>query len=239
LSTLINTLLGQGDCRGMVAITFDDGYLNNFECASPILKKSSMSAAFFLATGFIGADRWAWTDRLEYLVASAHKSGDRSEFLRSVKSELKDLDWKVAESRVQQIGAEFGVSEARPHGQYRFMSWDNARALVHAGFEVGAHTVNHAILSRVPLAKAEEEILGSQSRLRAETGQCCATFCYPNGKKSDFTPEVMGICSRNFDAALAAIPGTARLAERFEIRRIGIDCGTSVERLAARILTGA
>ena len=118
------------------------------------------------------------------------------------------------------------------------MGWDDARALLSAGFEVGAHTVNHAILSRVPLETATEEILESAARVKAETGSCSRTFCYPNGKHADYTPGVMEVCRQRFDAALAAEPGAARLEERFEIRRIGVDGGTSLRRLAARLLQG-
>jgi peptidoglycan/xylan/chitin deacetylase (PgdA/CDA1 family) len=240
LTTLIDGLLAQGDCRGMVAITFDDGYLNNAQCAAPILRTHAMCATFFLASGFIGANRWAWTDRLEHLVATAPGLGEsRDELLGRMKAQLKALDWQLAEEHVAEFAARCQVPQAAPHGRYRFMDWDNARALVAQGFEVGAHTVNHAILSRVPLARATEEILESQARVRTETGTCSHTFCYPNGKRSDYTPEVMAVCQAHFAAALSAEHGVARLEDRFEIRRIGVDGGTSVKRLAARLLQGA
>ena len=119
------------------------------------------------------------------------------------------------------------------------MSWNDARELVRQGFEVGAHTVNHAILSRVPLTEATREILDSQARVKAETGTCSSTFCYPNGRRTDYTGEVMDVCRQHFDAALSAESGVARIEDRFEIRRIGVDDGTSAARLAARILQGA
>jgi peptidoglycan/xylan/chitin deacetylase (PgdA/CDA1 family) len=239
LSTLVDALLSRADCRGMVALSFDDGYLNNAQCAAPILREHSMSATFFLATGFIGANRWAWTDRLDYVMATSPGLEEtRQELLLLTKAKLKALDWKLAEERVAEIGAQCGVPDAAPHERYRFMSWDDARALVKGGFEVGAHTVNHAILSRVPLAEATEEILNSQAKVKAETGACSRTFCYPNGKRTDYTHEVMDICRQHFDAALSAEAGTARIEDRFEIRRIGVDSGTSVARLAARILQG-
>jgi peptidoglycan/xylan/chitin deacetylase (PgdA/CDA1 family) len=240
LTTLIDGLLARADCRGMVALTFDDGYLNNAQCAAPILREHSLAATFFLASGFIGANRWAWTDRLEHVVATAPDLGERrTEVLQRTKSQLKELDWRLAEERVEEFGTQCRVPDAPPHGRYRFMDWDDARSLVKAGFEVGAHTVNHAILSRVPLAKAAEEILESQARVMAETGGCCRTFCYPNGKRSDYTPAVMDVCRAHFDAALSAECGAARLEDRFEIRRIGVDGRTSVKRLASRILQGA
>ncbi len=260
LSQLVNALLAGEDCLGKVAITFDDGYLNNAEAAAPVLKHYGMSATFFLATGFIGVQRWAWTDRVEHVVATARaqtaelrlgegagapatitigSAQDRVDLMRRIKARLKLLHWREAEQEIEAIAKALQVPSEAPAGKYRFMSWEQARQLLRDGFEVGAHTVNHAILSRVPVDTAREEILGSQSRILAELGSCCATFCYPNGRATDFTAAVADICRGHFDAALSAIIGTARAEDRFEIRRIGVEHATTPERLAARILQGS
>ena len=50
------TRLESGDgLAGSLAITFDDGYLDNFEVAAPILGKYSLPATFFVVTGFLGS----------------------------------------------------------------------------------------------------------------------------------------------------------------------------------------
>ena len=38
----------------IIAITFDDGYLNNFEIALPILEKYNFKATIFLASNLMG-----------------------------------------------------------------------------------------------------------------------------------------------------------------------------------------
>lgn len=43
------------DLGGTLSITFDDGYLDNFEVAAPILKRLGLPATFFVTTGFIGS----------------------------------------------------------------------------------------------------------------------------------------------------------------------------------------
>jgi len=46
-----------------LAITFDDGYRDNFETAAPVLEKLSLPATFFTVTKWIGTDVVPWWDR--------------------------------------------------------------------------------------------------------------------------------------------------------------------------------
>ena len=46
-----------------LAITFDDGYRDNFENAMPVLEKLSLPATFFVVTQWIGTDYVPWWDR--------------------------------------------------------------------------------------------------------------------------------------------------------------------------------
>lgn len=41
----------------VIAVTFDDGYLDNWENAAPILERYRIPATFFISTGFIGENR--------------------------------------------------------------------------------------------------------------------------------------------------------------------------------------
>ena len=67
-----------------LAITFDDGYRDNFEHAAPVLERLSLPATFFVVTQWIGTDVVPWWDREEGVrypwmtweqVRSLHRSG--------------------------------------------------------------------------------------------------------------------------------------------------------------------
>jgi peptidoglycan/xylan/chitin deacetylase (PgdA/CDA1 family) len=48
--------------RRTVAVTFDDGYRDNYEIAAPILKEFDIPATFFITAGAIGTDRVMFWD---------------------------------------------------------------------------------------------------------------------------------------------------------------------------------
>ena len=58
-------------CRCRVLITFDDGYLDNYDIAYPILQSHGAQAVFFLATSMVGSCQVPWWDHIAYLVKTA------------------------------------------------------------------------------------------------------------------------------------------------------------------------
>lgn len=54
--------------KNSVAITFDDGYVDNFLVARPLLEKYGLPATFFIASGNIGAGAEFWWDEIEQLI---------------------------------------------------------------------------------------------------------------------------------------------------------------------------
>jgi peptidoglycan/xylan/chitin deacetylase (PgdA/CDA1 family) len=56
LSALIGRFERGESAEGLLAITHDDGYLDNFEHAVPILQKLDLPATFFVTTRFLGSD---------------------------------------------------------------------------------------------------------------------------------------------------------------------------------------
>ena len=68
-----------------VCITFDDGYLDNYTTAKPILEKYQCPATFFISTYFLQKGQPYWWDELQELIFSSTKLP--SPFLFSLRGE--------------------------------------------------------------------------------------------------------------------------------------------------------
>lgn len=253
LDELVDGLLHHQDMRNTVAITFDDGYENNVSVAAPLLADFNMTAAFFLTSGFIGTGRCMWTDLLEksldmtecehVQIPDATTSLPIKSFsekrlaLTKIKAALKLKPHADLHPAVSRLVQNLGLTDFTAEGDYRFMNWSQARDLVNAGFEVGAHSVTHPILSRLPFEDAAAEILESRDKIQEETGRCSPTFCYPNGKAADFNIDLVNLCRHHFKASLSTERGPASIDDIFNLRRIapgGIGKGENIEWLLLR-----
>ncbi len=56
LDQMIAAVNSGSSTRGMLAVTHDDGYLDNFEQAMPILEDVGIPATFFISAGLMGTD---------------------------------------------------------------------------------------------------------------------------------------------------------------------------------------
>jgi peptidoglycan/xylan/chitin deacetylase (PgdA/CDA1 family) len=248
LSDMVEGIRRGDDLYNTVALTFDDGYENNCTVAAAILSDFNMPATFFLATGYIGVNRWMWTDQLEHALDRTERNSmtisglpgtiplktlvEKAQALRRIKAYLKRQPGATGESHVSEIEHVLGLDEDEPSGDYRFMSWKQVKDISNAGFEVGAHTVNHPILSRIARENATTEILASRERIRAEIDKCSDIFCYPNGKTGDYTPEITAFCQAHFRAALSTNRGPARSTDLYELNRLGLSGDTTPSDLA-------
>jgi peptidoglycan/xylan/chitin deacetylase (PgdA/CDA1 family) len=66
-----------------------------------------------------------------------------------------------------------------------FMSWDDARGLANAGFDLGSHTVSHPILSNISRQQVRKELRESRATIEARAGAPCRALAYPNGRSRD------------------------------------------------------
>ena len=179
--------------RRLVAVTFDDGYRDNYVEAAPVLLAEGVPAAFFVTTGFIGADRI---------------------FAHDARGEPPDS------------------SE-----EFRFpkLTWEDLRVMQQAGFEIGAHTVNHVNLGHADENTARAEVTASVAALDRELGERPRAFSFPWGKPQDISLAALEAVrhARCYSAASAYGGYNSRGGAVYNIQRVDIGSG-HLSHLAVR-----
>ena len=187
--------LQRGKLRsGSAAITFDDGYRDNFTVALPILRKLDLPSTFFIAVGYLDGGRM-WNDSIiesvrradgealdlkkwglgSYSVASIEdRFRTASDLIRRLKYVDPSQRAIVTDSVVELV--------AKRLPDDLMMTSGHIKDLSSAGMTIGAHTIGHPILANIADDRARHEILESKSRLESILANGTVDlFAYPNG----------------------------------------------------------
>ena len=186
-----------------VALTFDDGYRDNYDAAYPVLRSQGLPAVFFLATGFLDRPRVAWWDEIAWMVRSSRRPGlepgtwltaplpfggpGRDAAIRALGAVYGRLPAEQAEPFLAWLGVATGSGRADAGAAAStWMTWDMVREMRAAGMAFGAHTVDHPVLARHSVERQRREIAASVARLHEELGEKPTLFSYPIGAPGTF-----------------------------------------------------
>jgi peptidoglycan/xylan/chitin deacetylase (PgdA/CDA1 family) len=220
-------------------ISFDDGWLDFYTHAWPVLQEEGVPAVVYLPTSLIGTEKGFWTDRLarvleqsgvKTLVEYLGEKVNRKVFERITSSQqqlaraielLKEYPYQQIEDLLDACENKAGILQ---RSQDRtFMNWDEVRELFGTGLiSFGSHTVNHAILTTLSFDEMQAELALSRQKLLAEkVVKDNISFCYPNG---NYTSEIaMLIANNGFSLAMTCDPGWNIAGENlFMLKRISL-----------------
>ncbi len=197
---------------GSCLVTFDDGWIDTFTTAWPILEKHGIPAVVFLPTSYIGTDRMFWQETLGHrLLHARHLARDDAPQLSRIGQALKACrlsplaDVVAKGSRPELLEAirrvkldpslEPGLAIAALDealgagaGQLpldRFMTWDQVRTLAQGGLAFGAHGHTHHILSRMAGGVLTTDLEMARDTIARELGARPTALSYPNGGWND------------------------------------------------------
>jgi len=205
------------------SITFDDGYADNFDVALPILQRHRVSATFFVSTGFLDGGRM-WNDSIIESIRRA-KEGvldlvpigfprlaiATDEEKRTAISELIGrCKYLEPSDRADRCSSIQEIAKADLPDDLMLTS-TQVRELHDAGMGIGAHTVTHPILARIPDEAVRREAGDGKLALETLIGAPVRLFAYPNGRPgTDYgVRHVALIRSLGFDAAVSTGWGAA------------------------------
>lgn len=203
-----------------VVITFDDGYKDNYLYAYPILQKYHIPATIFLVTGHIGTDKLFWWDKIGYILYhtsvnqldleglgsySLESEPDKARAKSIITEELKKLPDKRKNSLVEKLLDVCQMEIPRNLGRRLILSWEEVREMSDEKLTFGAHSVNHPVLTKMPIDQAKNEIVRSKKAIEERLGKEVRAFCYPDGK---FNPEIVELVKKSgFNSAVSILTG--------------------------------
>lgn len=218
--------LAQGSLlpRSLV-ITFDDGYADNAEVAMPILEKLGIRATVFVSTGFLDGGRM-WNDSVIECIRACNlkqidlgdfglerfsldSPAERTSVIDVLLPRIKYLTLAEREAAVSRLQRICDVAQLPRN---LMMSSDQVRDLHRSGMEIGAHTVNHPILTSIAPFEAEREIGEGKRTLESLIDAPVDVFAYPNGKPDqdyDYSHTMM-VKALGFRGAVSTAPGVAQ-----------------------------
>lgn len=230
---------GSFDRRPLAAITFDDGYRDNFRYAAPILREMRLGATFFVIAGLVGTNEVPWYDRLGWTIHTLQRqnrarsalaacgrvdlTGDvraddaESTLPQQVVARAKGLTPAQRAALLERLCGEVETEHSLPADDL-IMDWQQLTDLLGAGHEIGSHGQSHEILPALDDASLAVEVAGSRRILEEGLGRPVRSFCYPNGDVDERVAQA--VTTAGYDCAVTVESGSNdREGEVYRLRR--------------------
>lgn len=222
------------------AITFDDGFENNYLIAAPILEEMKIPATFYVTTSFIEENASSWIDQIEYAV----------EKRENVQLDLSEIgakkDYRTREEKISLLALIRQRIKFNPQiDPYNFaskvlkqlqidqpgcdkdldqkMSWVQIQALEnHPLFTIGGHGHTHRILSYLDEKALNSELDQTFQLLKRNLKKDLIHFSYPEGLKFCYSDVVIkALRSRGIQCCPSAEEGINTFEDDlFQLKRV-------------------
>lgn len=233
LSELTRRILEQRPFpKGACAITFDDGWRDNYDFALPELERFKIPATVFVVTERVGTLGAFWPDevcrRLGSLPAAERRDlaislgapagrPDAHGVLATWK-ELSDSDREAPVAALYRETSHLGPPERE------LMTWSELEAMQRSGIDIESHGATHALLTGLRPDQLRRELSDSRRELERRGFARHRLFAYPFGAHSGALQEA--VRHAGYRAGFALDEGTASLTSSpMAIPRLGVHQG--------------
>ena len=194
------------------AITFDDGFENNYTVAAPILDELNLPATFYITTDFVQNNTMSWTDQIEFGLETIDNNckkvvtpwnsqkinisniEEKIFFMKSLRSQVfeenfgdteKIVDWFFDTIKMEKIiNSDDQLDKKLSWSQLIKMSENNL-------FDIGGHTHTHRILSYLKPKEIDFEIKHCLKLLSEKANINTKHFAYPQGQANHYNFKVI------------------------------------------------
>lgn len=230
--------------ENLVAITFDDGFKNNFEIAAPILDDFNFKATFYITSGLIGTNKLFWVDQLENSINHYKKSNfkivlndeifdfktktkfNKINALNFIKKYCKQIENTEKNRVVEYVNnlCEGETFKTKNISNYEIMNWKDIKKInQEKNFIIGGHSLKHDLFSKIETeSQLKQDIETSIELIQNKIGHKTTHYSYPEGQSIHFNKKTIKILKGNgIRCCPTAIDGTNDGSEDlFSLKRI-------------------
>ena len=209
--------------KNCLAVTFDDGFADNYTFAYPILKKYNLLATIFLTVDCIETQTSLWFDQ----ILSAFKATGKKRLVCPITETVFDVDsmekklhaahimleqLKKQENaqRKKSIHAvlkELCISSTETQSASNLLTWPRIEEMSRHNVTFGSHTMTHPILANLPVSELDWELATSQQVVEHKIGKAVRFFAYPNGKAQGFYETIaQAVKQAGYKAPVTTVP---------------------------------
>ncbi|PYR90358.1 MAG: hypothetical protein DMF84_20815 [Acidobacteria bacterium] len=202
-----------------VAVTFDDGYYSHLTDVLPILERSNVPATFFITSAGLDRDVEYWWDTLER-VNPGHLHALHDQCVRASLTDRERLlaPYSLGPTARVPTASGRGSDPGRSvtHSARRPLRAEEVRRLAAGrGVTIGAHSVNHLLLTAQVDEVRKREMSECRRALEALTERPVTLFAYPYGAVDEPTARA---AREQFDFAIDCTPATVEVS--FDVARV-------------------
>jgi len=163
---LVKSISGNMEtAKKAVAITFDDGYLDNYQYAFPILKRYNIKAIIFIVVDWVG------------------KSSELGSPIEAFGGKVRSLELKTKKlpnhNECKRLINEGKISEV-------IMSWDMVKEMKESGLiEFYSHTMSHKRCAELSPDELSKELRDSKKIIEEKLDKACSYLCWPKGSYNE------------------------------------------------------
>lgn len=214
--------------RPRVAITFDDGYLDNLTEASPILEELGVPATFFVTSAALAEPQMYWWDVLARAAVSDKQT---------IHNTLVHAD--LSKRRQVLTALRLIASSLSDETTPRPMSAEEIRTLASkTNHEVGVHTTNHVFLPSQPSDVCAHELEDCKASLERLLERPISSVSYPFGGVNDDVASLAR--TAGFDVGVTVQRGVVRPdTDPLQLPRIEVKAGMDLSNVLHQLVGDA